>query len=112
MLRFLLSLCVGALIPITVKGEIPLQINHQGLVKVNGVPFNGNGDFRFALVDPDTGNNLWTTDGTNIPGPGTPARIKYGVPRFCPPISVTWKAITVKRLSEEIDGTSFEEREM
>lgn len=72
MLRFLLSLCVGGLIPIAVRGEIPLQINHQGLVKVNGLAFNGNGDFRFALVDPDTGDNLWTNDGTNVPGPGTP----------------------------------------
>ncbi len=54
------------------SGGIPLQINHQGLVKVNGFRFNGNGDFRFALVDPDTGENHWTNDGTNIPGPGVP----------------------------------------
>ena len=49
-----------------VFGAIPLQVNHQGRVTVNDFPFNGNGDFRFALVDPDTGNNVWTNDGTNI----------------------------------------------
>ncbi len=44
---------------------IPLQINHQGVVIVGGERFNGDGDFRFALVDPDSGDNVWTNDGSN-----------------------------------------------
>jgi hypothetical protein len=48
----------------SVHAAIPLQINHQGVIKVNGVPFDGNGNFRFAFVDPDTGQNLWTNDGS------------------------------------------------
>lgn len=47
-------------------GGIPLQINHQGVIMVSGARFNGDGDFRFALVDPDDGNNVWTNDGTNV----------------------------------------------
>jgi len=48
---------------------VPMQINHQGVVTVSGVRFSGNGDFRFALVDPDVGSNgtnVWTNDGTNL----------------------------------------------
>jgi len=44
--------------------DIPLMINHQGLVKVDGFPFDGTGYFRFAIVDPDSGYNVWTNDGT------------------------------------------------
>jgi len=51
---------------------IPLQINHQGKVAVSGVAFDGNGLLRFALVDPDSGNNLWTNDGTHVGATGTP----------------------------------------
>ncbi|MCG3198374.1 MAG: hypothetical protein GHCLOJNM_02873 [bacterium] len=51
---------------------IPLQMNHQGVIKVGGNPFNGNGDFRFALIDPDTGLNRWTNDGTQLNAVGTP----------------------------------------
>ena len=45
--------------------EIPLVINHQGLVKVNGVPFVGSGSFKFGLVDA-AGFWLWTNDGTHV----------------------------------------------
>ncbi len=46
-------------------GGIPLQINHQGVIMVGGSRFNGTGQFRFALVDPDEGNSVWTNDGSN-----------------------------------------------
>jgi len=45
--------------------DIPLVINHQGIVKVNGQPFTGNGLFKFGFVD-TSGNWLWTNDGTRI----------------------------------------------
>jgi len=48
------------------SGDIPLAVNHQGIVEVEGAPFSGSGEFRFALVDPATGNNLWTNDGSNL----------------------------------------------
>lgn len=37
--------------------SIPLMIPHSGTVSVNGAPFNGNGFFKFAIVN-DTGNVL------------------------------------------------------
>lgn len=44
---------------------IPLQINHQGVVKVGDVRLDGTGYFRFALID-SGGLNLWTNDGTQL----------------------------------------------
>lgn len=72
MLRYVVSWLLLSTLPAAVSGAIPLQLNHQGVVRVNGLAFSGNGDFRFGIVDPDTGNNLWTNDGTQVPGPGTP----------------------------------------
>ena len=73
MIRMLPTALVTLLLmPVLVRGDVPLQINHQGLVKVEGVRFNGNSDFRFAFVNPETNLNLWTNDGTQVPGPGTP----------------------------------------
>jgi len=51
---------------------VPLQINHQGFIREGGAVFNGIGEFRFALVDPDSGNNLWTNDRSHLGDPGMP----------------------------------------
>lgn len=52
--------------PFAAQGDIPLVINHQGRINVNGTPFNGMGSFRFALADQGSGLNLWTNDGSRI----------------------------------------------
>lgn len=44
----------------------PNQINHQGVVAVNGVRFTGSGQFYFAVLDGGTGVNVWTNDGSQI----------------------------------------------
>ncbi len=60
-----LIISIAAILP--VRGQdIPLHINHQGVVAVFGERFTGQGEFRFALVDPGTGANLWTHDDTNV----------------------------------------------
>jgi hypothetical protein len=41
------------------QAAIPLQVNYQGRVMVGGVPFNGNGLFRFTLADRTTSVTLW-----------------------------------------------------
>ncbi len=59
-----------------VASDVPAHINHQGVVSVEGARFTGQGQFKFALVDPDTGNNVWTNDGSAIDPPtptGEPA---------------------------------------
>jgi len=48
--------------------EVPQQINHQGVVSVNGERFDGPGAFRFAIIDPGDDNDpsevLWSNDGS------------------------------------------------
>ncbi|HEO71135.1 MAG TPA: hypothetical protein ENN80_07720 [Candidatus Hydrogenedentes bacterium] len=63
-------------------GALPLQMNHQGFVQVNGTPFDGTGTFRFALVTPSSGN-VWTNDGSFIgfetmPSSGVPVPVDEG----------------------------------
>jgi hypothetical protein len=43
-----------------------LVINHQGVVKVNGALFTGTGLFRFAILNPNSGLNGWTNDGSAL----------------------------------------------
>ncbi len=66
-----------AVVPIVAQlgsgASIPQQINHQGVVMVDNARFEGTGQFRFAIVNTVTGNNLWTNDGSQVPGPGQPA---------------------------------------
>lgn len=66
MTRNLATTLATALLAAGAFAGIPLQINHQGRVTVNDLAFNGNGSFRFALVDPDTTFNVWTNDNTNV----------------------------------------------
>lgn len=42
--------------------EVPRLINHQGRMAVNGVPFQGTGQFRFALMNGDGTTTFWSND--------------------------------------------------
>lgn len=44
---------------------VPEQLSYQGHVAVNGTPFTGQGSFKFALVDPNSADTLWSNDGTS-----------------------------------------------
>lgn len=68
--RFCISIVAAVLGTTLASAAVPLRINHQGVVSVNGQRFTGSGSFRFAIVDPDTGLNLWTNDGSNVGSAG------------------------------------------
>ena len=55
---FILLLCFQ-----TAHAEIPRMLHHQGRMAVEGVPFDGSGQFKFALVD-GAGTTFWSNDGT------------------------------------------------
>jgi alpha-tubulin suppressor-like RCC1 family protein len=57
-----------ALGPGTVQGAVPQLLNHQGRVAVNGVNFDGNGQFKFALVSADGLTTYWSNDGSSTAG--------------------------------------------
>lgn len=62
----LLTFVAGALAgPHAPAQNIPDAMDHQGYIEVSGQPYNGNGAFRFALVD-GSGNNVWTNDGSEV----------------------------------------------
>jgi alpha-tubulin suppressor-like RCC1 family protein len=47
---------------------VPQVLNHQGRIAVAGVNFNGNGQFKFALVDATGLITYWSNDGTSNAG--------------------------------------------
>jgi len=58
------------------QGTIPPTVSYQGRVKVDGIPFDGLGYFKFAVVQSD-GFVPWTNDGTDGPDavPATPVEL-------------------------------------
>ena len=47
---------------------VPPVLNYAGQVAVNGEAFNGNGFFKFALVNTDGNVTYWSNDGTSLAG--------------------------------------------
>src|SRR2546425_7207049 len=50
------------------RAQVPQLINFQGRVAVDGVNFNGTGQFKFVLVNGDGSVSFWSNDGTSIGG--------------------------------------------
>jgi hypothetical protein len=58
-LLFGVAICVQA---------VPPVLNYAGQVAVNGEAFDGNGLFKFALVNADGKSTYWSNDGTSVHG--------------------------------------------
>jgi alpha-tubulin suppressor-like RCC1 family protein len=56
------------------SAALPQFLNHQGRVAVQGVNFDGNGLFKFALVNAEGTLSYWSNDGTSVAG-GQPAAV-------------------------------------
>ncbi|MFO0202818.1 MAG: tail fiber domain-containing protein [Alphaproteobacteria bacterium] len=56
---------------------VPQVLNHQGRIAVEGVNFNGNGQFKFALVNANGSISYWSNDGTSTAGaaPSSPVTL-------------------------------------
>jgi len=52
--------------------QVPPIISYQGKISIGATPFNGTGQFRFALVDAAGTTTYWSNDGTSTAG-GQPA---------------------------------------
>jgi hypothetical protein len=63
----------------TTQGAVPQQLNHQGRVAVNGVNFDGNGQFKFALVNADGSVSYWSNDGSSSAGSQPTAPVTLAV---------------------------------
>jgi hypothetical protein len=65
----LLLLCTVLLV-ITAQStaQDTVMFNYQGRVKVQGEQFNGNGQFKFAIISPDGSSTLWSNDSSSVDG--------------------------------------------
>ena len=58
---------------------VPPVLNYAGHVAVNGQPFEGDGLFKFALVNSDGKITYWSNDGTSVNGSEPQASVKVSV---------------------------------
>ena len=64
----LFSLLVGLSLLAGASGQVPQMINYQGGVALGGTNFQGQGHFKFALLDQDANQTLWSNDGSGSRG--------------------------------------------
>lgn len=71
-IRFILKQMVILLFILSVKTVLaataPEQVNYQCKVEMQGVPFDGVGKFKFAIVDQAGTNTYWSNDGASVAG--------------------------------------------
>ena len=58
---------------------VPPVLNYAGQVAVNGEAFDGNGLFKFALVNADGNVTYWSNDGTSVAGSQPEAHVSVQV---------------------------------
>ena len=66
-LSILMVVCLGLLTAKTTfaEGDVPKLLNFQGRVSVDGQPFTGTGQFKFALVNMAGTTTYWSNDDTS-----------------------------------------------
>ena len=67
-IRTLLAALAALFLTATSQAQVPALINYQGRVAVDGVNFDGAGQFKFALVNADGSETFWSNDGTSFAG--------------------------------------------
>ncbi len=62
--------------------QVPPELTFQGSIAVGGIPFQGAGYFKFALVNKDGTRSYWSNDGTSVEGApptrATPLEVRSG----------------------------------
>lgn len=56
--------------PLAPQAGAPTVVSYQGQVTVGGLPYTGDGAFKFAVVDASGATNYWANDGTAGGAPG------------------------------------------
>jgi hypothetical protein len=71
------QIILAVLLIAAAHAAVPALLHHQGRMAVNGVNFNGEGLFKFALVNGDGSVTYWSNDGTGSGStpPATAVRI-------------------------------------
>jgi hypothetical protein len=61
------------------SAALPQTLNHQGRIAVEGVNFDGNGQFKFALVNANGTATYWSNDGSSVAGAAPAAAVTLTV---------------------------------
>lgn len=69
------------MLPLALQAAVPQLLNHQGRIAVDGMNFDGTGQFKFALVDATGTTTFWSNDGTSNAGGQPTAAVPLGVVR-------------------------------
>ncbi len=93
-------------VELSVAAQVPGIISYQGKLAVNGTPFNGTAQFKFALVSADGGTTFWSYNKTGNGGtePANPP-ISLGVTGGV--FSVNLGDLTVSNMTQSIPASIF-----
>ena len=64
----ILSLLLGLSLLATASGQVPQIINYQGGIALGGTNYQGQGHFKFALLNQAGNQTLWSNDGSSSGG--------------------------------------------
>jgi hypothetical protein len=64
---------------LSLSAAVPQLFNHQGRIAVRGVNFDGNGQFKFSLVNTDGSLTYWSNDGSAATGAEPTAGVTLAV---------------------------------
>jgi hypothetical protein len=82
MLKRILMVClVWVATALSVFGQVPGLISHQGKVTLSGTNYSGAGQFKFALVNSAGDTTYWSNDGTSTAGGEPTAAVALTVTR-------------------------------
>jgi hypothetical protein len=91
------------------SGPPPSVINYQGVVKVDGVQYNGNGYFKFAIINSDGSTTFWSNDNTSSGGSEPSAAVmlpvNYGL------FNVLLGDTNLVGMTQPLDETAFGDTE-
>ncbi|MDC0276710.1 hypothetical protein OAL00_07235, partial [Verrucomicrobiales bacterium] len=84
---------------------VPNLFNYQGHIAADGIPFDGNGQFKFALVNAAGDTTYWSHDGSSTAGgePTTAVAILVSKGAFQVPLGDT----TVANMTKAIPASLF-----
>jgi hypothetical protein len=78
-MKFSLSAIAALLLATPLVAQVPNLLPHQGRVAVNGVNFDGAGQFKFALVNAAGTTSYWSNDSSSVAGSQPTAAVSLPV---------------------------------
>lgn len=105
--RFRITVGIVVFVSVVARmhAQPPPMMNYQGRVSVDGIHFDGTGQFKFALMDGETGDTYWSHDGSSVGGsePGTAIAIAVQRGLYAVPLG----DITFTGMSEALSAQVF-----